>query len=601
MIGMRRVGLSRVAMRLMLAAGVAALVAGCSDASRFSADPFSDPFENSRPRPVAARSQRTVDRAPTGSIPATPIQAQPLAPPTSNVSVAPVAPRPVQAAQAAPAPSAGSYNHWSAEGGTPITVAEGDNAAVLANRYGVPAEVLLKVNGYSNAAQVHPGARLVIPVYRASGAKSQVAAETHALEAKRLAKEDADEGEQPGKSSHKAAVAVKSEKAKLAAKSDDDEDEAKQANKGKAKSGKAKLAADDEEHGVKKSAKAKTAADDEDDGAKSTVKKSAKAKAAADDEEEDGAKSAVKKSAKAKVAADDEDEGAKSAVKKSAKAKAAADDEEDGAKSAVKKAKKSKLASDDEEDAAKSAVKKAKKSKLASGDEEDEGQSAAKAAAKAKIAKRDREEAEKAQAAAKAKTRTAQVEPERQIVPPTPKKQSAKGSTEPRSQTQVAVNEEAPERAPAPEPHKTEKSAPAPAAATPAPTQEERASDGAHPEFRWPARGRIIQGFASGGNDGINIAVPEGTQVKAAEAGVVAYAGNELKGYGNLVLIRHPNGFVTAYAHNGDLAVKRGDQVTRGQMIAKSGQSGNVATPQLHFELRKGSTPVDPTNYLAGL
>ncbi|MBL8586994.1 MAG: peptidoglycan DD-metalloendopeptidase family protein [Methylobacteriaceae bacterium] len=122
-----------------------------------------------------------------------------------------------------------------------------------------------------------------------------------------------------------------------------------------------------------------------------------------------------------------------------------------------------------------------------------------------------------------------------------------------------------------------------------------------NPEFRWPARGRIIQGFRANGNDGINISVPEGTSVKAAEGGVVAYAGNELKGYGNLVLIRHPNGFVSAYAHNGEIAVKRGEQVKRGQTIAKSGQSGNVSSPQLHFELRKGSTPVDPTQYLAGL
>ena len=121
------------------------------------------------------------------------------------------------------------------------------------------------------------------------------------------------------------------------------------------------------------------------------------------------------------------------------------------------------------------------------------------------------------------------------------------------------------------------------------------------PEFRWPARGRIIQGFKTGGNDGINIAVPEGTSVKAAESGVVAYAGSELKGYGNLVLIRHPNGFVSAYANNGELSVKRGETVKRGQIIAKSGQSGNVNSPQLHFELRKGSTPVDPTSYLAGL
>ena len=95
--------------------------------------------------------------------------------------------------------------------------------------------------------------------------------------------------------------------------------------------------------------------------------------------------------------------------------------------------------------------------------------------------------------------------------------------------------------------------------------------------------------------------MPEGTAVKAAESGVVAYAGNELKGYGNLVLIKHPNGFVSVYANNGEISVKRGDTVKRGQLIAKSGQSGNVSSPQLHFELRKGSTPVDPTEFLAGL
>ncbi len=136
------------------------------------------------------------------------------------------------------------------------------------------------------------------------------------------------------------------------------------------------------------------------------------------------------------------------------------------------------------------------------------------------------------------------------------------------------------------------------------PKEEPKAApsgDSANPEFRWPARGRIIQGFKSGGNDGINIAVPEGTAVKAAEGGVVKYAGSELKGYGNLVLIQHPNGYVSAYAHNGELDVKRGDTVKRGQTIAKAGQTGNVSSPQVHFELRKGATPVDPTGYLAGL
>ena len=119
------------------------------------------------------------------------------------------------------------------------------------------------------------------------------------------------------------------------------------------------------------------------------------------------------------------------------------------------------------------------------------------------------------------------------------------------------------------------------------------------PEFRWPAKGRIIQGFSNGG-DGINIAVPEGTQVKAVEEGEVAFAGSELKGYGNMILIRHPNGYVSAYAHNSELEVKRGDKVKRGQTIAKSGQSGEVGSPQLHFEIRKGSSPVDPLKFLNG-
>jgi murein DD-endopeptidase MepM/ murein hydrolase activator NlpD len=122
--------------------------------------------------------------------------------------------------------------------------------------------------------------------------------------------------------------------------------------------------------------------------------------------------------------------------------------------------------------------------------------------------------------------------------------------------------------------------------------------------FRWPVRGRVIAGFgpeANGQhNDGINLAVPEGTSIKAAEEGTVAYAGSELKGYGNLLLVRHTNGFVTAYAHASELLVKRGDQVKRGQIIARAGQTGNVSSPQLHFEIRKGATPVDPMRYLSG-
>lgn len=124
------------------------------------------------------------------------------------------------------------------------------------------------------------------------------------------------------------------------------------------------------------------------------------------------------------------------------------------------------------------------------------------------------------------------------------------------------------------------------------------------PTFRWPVRGRVITtyGAKTNGkqNDGINVAVPEGTPVKAAEDGVVAYSGNELKGYGNLILVRHSNGYVTAYAHASELMVKRGDTIKRGQIIAKSGQSGEVGSPQLHFEIRKGSSPVDPLQFLNG-
>jgi murein DD-endopeptidase MepM/ murein hydrolase activator NlpD len=127
---------------------------------------------------------------------------------------------------------------------------------------------------------------------------------------------------------------------------------------------------------------------------------------------------------------------------------------------------------------------------------------------------------------------------------------------------------------------------------------------GALPTFRWPVRGKVITSYGAKtngkANDGINLAVPEGTPVKAAEDGVVAYSGNELKGYGNLVLVRHSNGYVTAYAHASELLVKRGDPIKRGQIIAKSGQSGEVGSPQLHFEIRKGSSPVDPLQFLNG-
>lgn len=121
-------------------------------------------------------------------------------------------------------------------------------------------------------------------------------------------------------------------------------------------------------------------------------------------------------------------------------------------------------------------------------------------------------------------------------------------------------------------------------------------------KLRWPVKGRVIAGYGPRNdgthNDGINISVPAGTDVHAAENGSVAYAGSELKGYGNLILVRHDNGLVTAYAHASEILVKRGDRVQRGQVIAKAGKTGAVDQPQLHFEVRRDQTPVDPATYL---
>ncbi|MGD9540278.1 peptidoglycan DD-metalloendopeptidase family protein [Methylocystis sp.] len=408
---------SRVAVRLLAAAGVAALAAGCSDASRFAGDPFSDPFTGSTKTAAVG-----VDHAPVGAIasaPSSAVESRPLPAPSANGpastarNAAPAAPQsPGRVA------SASGSGHWSAQGGTPIVVAQGETAGMIATRYGVPPDALLRTNGFNVAAQVQPGSRLVIPVYRAGGAPA-VAAHAPAS---------------PAKAASAAAPSGKSVTAKAAA-------AAKPVHKTEVEPQKAKLA---------------------------------------------------------------------------------------DSKAAAKSAHERTPAKAEPQSAAATPAHVVKSERIARG---------APAAAAAP--------AESASARKVDSTATASI---------------------------PAANE-----------------------------SKTIASDDGRPEFRWPARGRIIQGFSTGGNDGINIAVPEGTQVKAVEGGVVAYAGNELKGYGNLVLIRHPNGFVSAYAHNGALDVKRGDQVKRGQTIAKSGQSGNVGSPQLHFELRKGSTPVDPTRYLAGL
>jgi murein DD-endopeptidase MepM/ murein hydrolase activator NlpD len=146
--------------------------------------------------------------------------------------------------------------------------------------------------------------------------------------------------------------------------------------------------------------------------------------------------------------------------------------------------------------------------------------------------------------------------------------------------------------------------------ALPAPAQTAAAApvDAAPPPrtsgmFLWPVKGDVVAEFGplpgkGQHNDGINIAVPRGTLVKAAENGVVVYVGNELKGFGNLLLIKHADGWMTAYAHTEQMKVQRGDRVRRGQIIATVGSSGNAAQPQLHFEIRRGTEAVNPLEHL---
>jgi murein DD-endopeptidase MepM/ murein hydrolase activator NlpD len=175
--------------------------------------------------------------------------------------------------------------------------------------------------------------------------------------------------------------------------------------------------------------------------------------------------------------------------------------------------------------------------------------------------------------------------------------------------------EPAPQPAPAPaEPPKAEPApAPAPAAPAqpaaepaPAPVKAKPVETGdlgpAPKRFVWPVNGRVVSGYGdkAGGlhNDGVNIQAPRGTPIRAAADGVVVYAGSDLKGFGNMLLIRHGGNWLTAYAHAQAVLVDRGQRVKQGEVIARVGSSGNVDQPQLHFELRRGREAVDPERYL---
>ncbi len=386
----------------------AGLLAGCADSDRLS-NPFSDPFRGDVDRtPTASISEPTQSYAPSH-----PVESRPLTPPSgsyySHSSAAYTAPayqsqhvasRGWSGSDTQTSPVRQSVAGWTAEGGMPVVVAYGESAEIIARRYGIPTEALVRTNGYASAAQIRPGAHIVIPTYNAGLAASSGVRFSAAREEQRRAQAHLHE---------------------------------------------------EHLHFVR---------------------------------------------------------------------------------------------GPDPADTRRSRIAEAKEwahEKLAH------------------IAKSHMRHDAEADPIMPVHTRTA---------------------------------------LPAAPTHSVDRM---PTATLESEHDQQAALANAAPEFRWPARGRITEGYRRGSNDGINIALPEGTAVKAAEAGVVVYAGNEVRGYGNLVLIRHPNGFVTAYANNGELDVKHGEVVRRGQIIAKSGETGNATSPQLHFEVRKGATPVDPTQYLAGL
>jgi murein DD-endopeptidase MepM/ murein hydrolase activator NlpD len=174
----------------------------------------------------------------------------------------------------------------------------------------------------------------------------------------------------------------------------------------------------------------------------------------------------------------------------------------------------------------------------------------------------------------------------------------------------VAANDLAPKTASKPaalqqlptksSPVRTQVASASPAAKAPESTASVPKAEAASPsQFRWPASGKVTIDFAASKGTGINIEVPEGSAIRAAESGTVIYVGNAVEGYGNLILVKHDNGYVSAYAHLSEITVSKGDAVSRGDTIGLAGMTGSVSRPQLHFELRKGATPVDPVPMLA--
>ncbi len=185
--------------------------------------------------------------------------------------------------------------------------------------------------------------------------------------------------------------------------------------------------------------------------------------------------------------------------------------------------------------------------------------------------------------------------PQIEKTPPPPRKSTPKGEKRPYSDTAVAELQKADERSD--KPAQVASLAPAPAPAPPAAPAPAISAEDRDLAWTWPSDGRVIAQFDEGKNKGIDIAGRAGQQVLAAERGKVMYAGSGIRGYGNLVIVKHSNSLLSAYAHNRAILVKEGQEVRRGQAIAEMGDS-DTDTVKLHFEIRQQGKPVDPSKFL---
>lgn len=580
---------------------VAALLSACSsDVSRFD-DPFANPFRGSSRfdnpntgsvRAPAGRDMRRAAYEPvtTGSVAtstlntpgaqAMPSASRPIIPASRPVvqglnpsaktagfnpgvaaanypNLAPVA----QRSGSALASNAVAGSGWTAVGGTPITLGQGDSVSSLSSKYGVPTSAIMAVNGLSPSSRLSPGQQLMIPAYNAvqgSGGAAATIQRPTASFSRVSAKAD-EEVEEVRKEIEP--TRLKDMRAKAP-------EQLAQAAPRAANGAAVRQVGSPSETEAEKRAAAK-------------LRELKGNKPAAKDDDEDDDMPAPRKAEASKAAPAQKSDDAKLRAARLEAERARFEAEKAKAEAAKAKA---------EHEKAKADAEKARYSKQAKADvtKTAPGKPEADKAERARVAAADKAKLEKAKAekakAELAKAETAKAE----------KVARAKKAQDDDNVTTGSIpTTKLPERAPV-EPKLTARAEP---------KAEAAAETASNDSFRWPAKGRVISGFGArgtgGANDGINIAVPEGTPVRAAEGGTVVHADDALKGYGKMVLIRHPNGYVSVYAHNGELNVKRGEAVKRGQVIAHSGATGNVTSPQLHFELRKGAQPVDPSTRLA--